>query len=421
MILPAIEARQLTKRYRLGSIGRQSLADEVAWIWARIRGRDADAAVGIIGRSRTRPAVHTALDGVSFQVAPGEAVGLIGHNGAGKSTLLKILSRITDPTSGEAFLRGRVGSLLEVGTGFHPDLTGRENIFMSGILLGMRRQEVKARFDEIVDFAGVEPFIDTPVKRYSSGMFVRLAFSVAAHLETEILLVDEVLAVGDLEFQRKCLGKMDSVARSGRTILFVSHNLASVRSLCSRGIVLRKGRIQFDGAAGDAVNAYMQSYAEDVSFGRYKAPPDSLGQRDAWIEEIWLERGAKETASCPSGEDLEVVFRYGARVEGLPIHVAFWICDELHQKLIQFGQRFRQPAGAPSQRRGSIRCRIPRIPLMPGRYKLHAALYLRGFLIDHAPDAFWFEIQPGDFFGDGLVLHAAETRVLVDQHWVVEE
>jgi lipopolysaccharide transport system ATP-binding protein len=199
-----------------------------------------------------------ALAGVSFDVHQGEVLGLIGRNGAGKSTLLKVLSRITEPTEGQVTLRGRVGSLLEVGTGFHPELTGRENIFLNGTILGMRRAEIVRRFDEIVEFAGVERFLDTPVKRYSSGMQVRLAFAVAAHLEPEILLVDEVLAVGDVEFQEKCLGKMRDVTQEGRTVVFVSHNLAAVRSLCSRALLLDHGRLMFDGAADDAVELYLQ-------------------------------------------------------------------------------------------------------------------------------------------------------------------
>jgi len=199
-----------------------------------------------------------ALAGVSFDVRQGEVLGLIGRNGAGKSTLLKVLSRITEPTEGQVTLRGRVGSLLEVGTGFHPELTGRENIFLNGTILGMRRAEILSRFDEIVEFAGVARFLDTPVKRYSSGMQVRLAFAVAAHLEPEILLVDEVLAVGDAEFQEKCLGKMRDVTRDGRTVVFVSHNLAAVRSLCSRALLLDQGRLVFDGQTNAAVERYLQ-------------------------------------------------------------------------------------------------------------------------------------------------------------------
>src|SRR5438128_6719544 len=200
-----------------------------------------------------------ALDDVSFEVRRGEVLGLIGSNGAGKSTLLKVLSRITEPTGGRVLLSGRVGSLLEVGTGFHPELTGRENIYLNGTILGMRRTEIDRRFDEIVTFSGMSKFLDTPVKRYSSGMQVRLAFAVAAHLQPEILLVDEVLAVGDAEFQQKCLGKLEDVTREGRTIIFVSHNLAAVRSLCSRSLVLERGRIIFDGDTDTAVQRYLHA------------------------------------------------------------------------------------------------------------------------------------------------------------------
>jgi|SRR5688572_10854215 len=203
-----------------------------------------------------------ALKDVSFDVMPGEVVGIIGRNGAGKSTLLKVLSRITEPTTGRVELYGRVGSLLEVGTGFHPELTGRENIFLNGAILGMRRAEIEKKFDEIVDFAEIEEFLDTPVKRYSSGMYVRLAFAVAAHLEPEILVVDEVLAVGDVQFQRKCIGKMEELNRNeGRTVLFVSHQLGMVSELCNRGIVLRQGNILLSGSASDAINFYVEEQA----------------------------------------------------------------------------------------------------------------------------------------------------------------
>lgn len=207
---------------------------------------------------RARRETFWALDDVSFEVCRGEVVGIIGRNGAGKSTLLKILSRITDPTRGEVDLHGRVGSLLEVGTGFHAELTGRENIYLNGAILGMKRAEIGRRFDEIVEFAGVEQFLNTPVKHYSSGMYVRLAFAVAAHLEPEILLVDEVLAVGDLQFQEKCLGRIRDVAGAGRTVLFVSHNLQTVSLLCNKGLVLRGGRVVFSGDSHGAVDAYLR-------------------------------------------------------------------------------------------------------------------------------------------------------------------
>ena len=206
-----------------------------------------------------------ALKDVSFEVEEGERVGIIGRNGAGKTTLLKLLSRITEPTTGRFAIKGRVASLLEVGTGFHPELTGRENIFLNGAILGMSKADIAKKFDEIVDFAEVEKFLDTPVKRYSTGMYVRLAFAVAAHLEQEILIVDEVLSVGDAEFQRKCLGKMGEAAKLGRTVLFVSHALAAVQSLCTRGIVLDKGKIVFDGMTDAAIQRYMMSHHDGTS------------------------------------------------------------------------------------------------------------------------------------------------------------
>ncbi len=226
--------------------------------------RDSLASLFRGGRSASTSETFHALQDVSFQVEQGEVLGIIGHNGAGKSTLLKILSRITEPTSGEVKLQGRVSSLLEVGTGFHPELSGRENIFLNGAILGMSRKEIHAKFDEIVDFAGVEKFLDTPVKRYSSGMYVRLAFAVAAHLEPEIMIVDEVLAVGDIAFQKKCLGKMQSVAQHGRTVLFVSHQLSAIRSLCQRVILLEHGKIKADGSAPAILQQYADTQPQQV-------------------------------------------------------------------------------------------------------------------------------------------------------------
>ena len=247
----AIEADRLSKRYRIGQLQaaygtlRESL------------GRTAKRLVG--AEQRHHRDEIWALRDVSFRIDEGEVLGVIGRNGAGKSTLLKVLTRITTPTSGRAIIRGRVGSLLEVGTGFHPELTGRENIFLNGSILGMKRREIQRKLDEIVDFSGIEKFIDTPVKRYSSGMYVRLAFSVAAHLEPEILLVDEVLAVGDAEFQRRCLGRMEDLGGSGRTVLFVSHNMQAINQLCDRAILLDGGNIVEDGESSEVVTRYLQS------------------------------------------------------------------------------------------------------------------------------------------------------------------
>lgn len=258
-----IEVRDVWKEYRLGELGAGSFKESFQSWWQRRRGRaptpHAAQAAGSIW----------ALRAVSLDVRRGEILGIVGGNGAGKSTLLKILSRITAPTRGSVHMRGRVASLLEVGTGFHPELSGRENIFLNGAILGMTRPEIRRKFDEIVDFAGVEKFLDTPVKRYSSGMYVRLAFAVAAHLETEILFVDEVLAVGDAEFQKRCLGKMRHAAHSGRTLIFVSHNMPAVQTLCHRAIWLEAGMLRQEGAAGVVVHDYQAEYTHDLSSGHW--------------------------------------------------------------------------------------------------------------------------------------------------------
>jgi len=267
-----IKVENLSKYYRLGLIGRGTLREDVdRWI-GRLLGRK-DQVMGTHGKLSGRAQGELwALDDINFDVNRGEILGIIGRNGAGKSTLLKILSKITAPTQGVIKIRGRVGSLLEVGTGFHEELTGRENVYLNGAILGMSHNEVSTKLDEIIEFAEMAQFIDTPVKRYSSGMRVRLAFSVAAHLEPEILIIDEVLAVGDVEFQNKCIGKMESVAGAGRTVLFVSHNMNIVQNLCTRGIVIDQGSIVFDGSIQEATNHYMDNggKALDLSTEKFK-------------------------------------------------------------------------------------------------------------------------------------------------------
>src|SRR2546429_7619585 len=269
-----IDVDDVWKEYRLGTIGTGTLRHDFERWWHRVRGKpDPHVKVGETANRRTEAATTAkayssrgsaelgddevwALRGVSFEVKQGEILGIIGRNGAGKSTLLKILSRVTSPTKGEVRIKGRIASLLEVGTGFHPELTGRENIFLNGAILGMTKAEIRTKLDEIVAFAEIDKFLDTPVKRYSSGMYVRLAFAVAAHLEPEILIVDEVLAVGDVQFQKKCLGKMSDVSRAGRTVLFVSHNMTAVRQLCTRGILLNAGQVEHAGKIDVIVDAY---------------------------------------------------------------------------------------------------------------------------------------------------------------------
>jgi lipopolysaccharide transport system ATP-binding protein len=274
-----IKLENLSKRYRLGSISRSMLYEDMQRFWAKLRKKEDPLAWVGVGPSEQSGETREiwALKDVNLEIRDGEVLGIIGRNGSGKSTLLKILSKITAPTSGRALVKGRVASLLEVGTGFHMELTGRENIYINGMILGMAKDEIDGRFDEIVEFSGVEKFIDTPIKRYSSGMLVRLAFAVAAHLEPEILIVDEVLAVGDSAFQRKCLNRMNTVAREGRTILFVSHQAAAVENICRRGVVLESGQLKFDGTQSEAISYYASTFTQRSGCLRDRA--DRRGQR----------------------------------------------------------------------------------------------------------------------------------------------
>lgn len=272
---PIIDIQHVSKRYSIG--GREayhSLRDSLAGLFDF--------------RSRPASKEFWALQDVNFQIMPGETIGIIGRNGAGKSTLLKILSQITPPTKGKIKMNGRVASLLEVGTGFHPELTGRENIYLNGAILGMTQKEIEAKFDEIVGFAEIEKFLDTPIKRYSSGMYVRLAFAVAAHLEPEILVVDEVLAVGDAQFQEKCLGKMGRVAKDGRTVLFVSHNMTAIRSLCQRAVFLKDGKVIADGPADAVVHTYTSELKKPVLVKEWKRVADAPQNQGAVLEEVAL-------------------------------------------------------------------------------------------------------------------------------------
>lgn len=276
----SIQVENLSKIYRLGEIGTGTLSKDLhRWFTTKVMGKE-DPFLKI-GQNNDRTSkgendIVYSLKDISFNIEQGDAVGIIGRNGAGKSTLLKILSRVTAPTTGKINVKGRIASLLEVGTGFHPELTGRENIYLNGAILGMRKKEISRQLDEIIDFSGVERYIDTPVKRYSSGMYVRLAFAVAAHLESEILIVDEVLAVGDAEFQKKCLGKMSDVSKGdGRTVLFVSHNMSAISSLCNKGILLKNGELTFTGNAQDTIQKYLQEYSigtQRVSYPLESAP-----------------------------------------------------------------------------------------------------------------------------------------------------
>ena len=321
----AIRVENLSKAYQLGEIGTGTLSRDLERWFAKVRGKE-DPFLKI-GETNDRTSKGTSnvvwsLKDINFDIQEGDAVGIIGRNGAGKSTLLKLLSRVTSPTSGNIKVKGRIASLLEVGTGFHPELTGRENILLNGAILGMRKKEILKKFDEIVDFSGVERYIDTPVKRYSSGMYVRLAFAVAAHLESEILIVDEVLAVGDAEFQRKCLGKMGDVSRGeGRTVLFVSHNMAAVKQLCKKGIVLKNGQFAFMGSQLDAVTQYQSAHLSNSSF--YHQGPSELapGNENIRILKFNLRPITGNEISISSGLVFELEF-YNCK-ENINLDVTF--------------------------------------------------------------------------------------------------
>ncbi|MFA5238560.1 MAG: polysaccharide ABC transporter ATP-binding protein [Phycisphaerae bacterium] len=331
-----IKVEGLSKRYRYGAIGHGTLYKDLESWWARIRGKEDP-------NLRITEHIGPGLDGewfwalrdISFEVQQGEVLGIIGRNGAGKSTLLKIMSRVTTPTEGVIKLKGRVASLLEIGTGFHQELSGRENIYLNGAILGMTKAEVRSKFDEIVDFSGLEKFIDTPVKRYSSGMYVRLAFAVAAHLEPEILFVDEVLAVGDVEFQKKCLGKMEDVAKEGRTILFVSHNMAAIRSLCRRTILLDKGGLLMDSATNQAVAYYLsQNLLEGsvASAEQIEARMEGLiRRRNPFIrfrEIALLDRSGATRRSFHSDEDIVVSVSFECFQPMPQVYIRVMVVDE---------------------------------------------------------------------------------------------
>jgi homopolymeric O-antigen transport system ATP-binding protein len=364
-----------------------------------------------------------ALRDVSFEVKQGEVLGIIGRNGAGKSTLLKILSRITEPDRGRAILRGRVASLLEVGTGFHPELTGRENIFLNGAILGMTRAEIKSKFDEIVAFADVERFLDTPVKRYSSGMYVRLAFSIAAHLEPEILIVDEVLAVGDADFQKKCLGKMQDVAsKEGRTVLFVSHNMAAIESMCDSALLLVEGRC----AAKGHPTVVVQEYLHDIC--RASTIPlsertDRSGSGDVRFVSVSLEahNGSNVPAfRCGAEAILHLIVENRTQDELRGLRISLGIDNETGARValldtILLGADI--SGLAPGLQ--SVRVVIPKMALIPGRYRMTIFATLNRVIADWIENAATFDVEAGDFYGTGHLMLDEQGMFLLDHRFVL--
>ncbi|MGA2582478.1 MAG: ABC transporter ATP-binding protein [Tepidisphaeraceae bacterium] len=413
---PIIDVQQLGKCYKLGHQAQraESFRDVLAGILkAPLRN------LRRISEDGMEHEMFWALKDVSFQAERGEVVGIVGSNGAGKSTLLKILSRITEPTTGRALLRGRLASLLEVGTGFHPELTGRENIFLNGSILGMKRTEIQRKFDEIVAFSEVEAFLDTPVKYYSSGMYVRLAFAVAAHLEPDVLVVDEVLAVGDAEFQRKCLGKMQQVAAGeGRTVLFVSHNMSAVQKLCTRAILLRKGQVVTDGPAEDVVRQYLTNLADSAETSLTGDNPDRTGNGKMRLtrarlvtedgvptrrlvagEPITLELGYRNPGGASRGNIYMLVLNHlGTAVTTLDTGVCNFTLKDF--------------AGE-----GTITCRIPRVPFPMGRYHISVTLDADGQKADSLPNLIAFEVETSRFYDSQRTPSVNLCAVMVEHTW----
>jgi lipopolysaccharide transport system ATP-binding protein len=408
----AVRAEGLGKRYRIGPPAaygslRESLVET------------AQAPVRALRGGRKKAPLFWALQDVDLQVGRGEVLGIIGRNGAGKSTLLKILSRVTSPTTGRAELRGRVGALLEVGTGFHAELTGRENIYLNGAILGMPRTDIRRKFDDIVEFAEFEQFLDTPVKRYSSGMYMRLAFSIAAHLEPEILIVDEVLAVGDAAFQRKCLGKMGSVAGEGRTILFVSHNMPAVQSLCDRAVWLHGGRVVDEGPPAAVVQRYLQSETESTAVP-LEDRTDRAGDGSVIITSLQVESADRDKVIRP-GSRLLVRIRYRSQRPVRHPQFVVSISDHLGVGLFVLHSEFTNPLPATLPSEGTVTCETGPINVTPGRCVVHLEVLKGNVRADYVPYAAAFDIEYDDVYGTGMLPPREWVRYVVGQRWWLDD
>jgi len=411
----AIQTNGLGKSYNLGLSrrGYGTLRESVVETAKSSLGR-------LSGKRPEQPEGDTlwALRDLSLTVKQGEVVGLIGHNGAGKSTLLKILSRIVEPTTGWADVTGRTGSLLEVGTGFHPELTGRENVFLNGSILGMRRAEIRARFDEIVAFAEIERFLDTPVKRYSSGMSVRLAFAVAAHLEPEILLVDEVLAVGDAAFQRKSLGKMNEVAEAGRTVIFVSHNLAILQALCQRGILLERGQVQADAPVSEAIDHYLRRLEKASSQDLLeRADRDTSGYHDTMLKGLEIrDRVGGHTDAVVAGRPATITVEFTEVVPMMECQLT--IVNSLGQPVTTFDSENSAPADVRDSELGTrIECEVPSLPLLPGRYRIDVVIKGKRQIQDGLQGATFFDVEPGIVGERPMEATSSEGNVVLPHAW----
>jgi lipopolysaccharide transport system ATP-binding protein len=397
----AIRATHLTKQYTIGEKRRHF--DSIGELLVHKLSRLFNPSSSTKKRETT---TFNALDNVSFEVKKGQAVAIIGKNGSGKSTLLKIMSRVTMPTRGRAEVYGRIGSLLEVGTGFHPELTGRENVYLNGAILGMKKREIDGKFDEIVAFSEVEKFIDTPVKRYSSGMYTKLAFAVAAHLESEILMVDEVLAVGDFSFQRKCLGKMDDVTRQGRTILFVSHSLSSVQNLCTEGLVLNEGTAMFYGKIGEAIEKYIGSVTRhEYGFAELVSHPGRYAGMRPIIQSVGiLSNGGmvRYRDMVTTGEDVVLEIHFDSGEDNLD-YATVGIDSAAGERVCTVGTHLCSDIHLSLRGKGVLECRIPRLLLVEGEYTLSVGIgrAMPRQCLDFVESAVTFRVDLGNYYRTG--------------------
>jgi lipopolysaccharide transport system ATP-binding protein len=413
---PIIKVENLSKQYRVGN-----RSEPYTTLRESVSKMALSSLRNLSRKNRMKPDLFWALRDISFEVAPGEVVGIIGRNGAGKSTLLKILARITEPTSGRIELYGNVNSLLEVGTGFHQDLTGRENIFVNGAILGLKNAEIKRLFDEIVAFAEIEKFLDTAVKHYSSGMYMRLAFSVAAHLNPDILIIDEVLAVGDQQFQKKCLGKVQDVAESGRTVLFVSHNMAAVENLCGRAVVLEQGKATFVGEQSRAISHYLESVNKNFD-SNLKERTDRSGSGEVRVTSIEIkDLDGNPLYNAMSGQDVDIYFHFetSQNYRQSNASMCFMVRTYLdvpvflqHNRLTGDSWNYLPPNGA-------FVCRIRRLPLPPATYRLGISVMSGDDYLDRIDDASELMVVEGDFYGSGVVPPISHGCSLVDAEWRV--
>lgn len=413
-----LKAENISKQYRLGLVGTGSLAHDFNRWWHTVRGKE-DPYLKI-GEDNDRTSKGQseyvwALRDINFEVQAGEVLGIIGKNGAGKSTLLKLLSRVTAPTTGVIKTRGRIASLLEVGTGFHGELTGRENIYMNGAILGMTKSEITGKLDEIIDFSGCERYIDTPVKRYSSGMTVRLGFAVAAHLEPDILVVDEVLAVGDAEFQKKAIGKMQDVSRSdGRTVLFVSHNMAAVKSLCTRGMVLENGKKVFEGDAGEGIQFYLRNSTHD-SYANFESLVERKGKGNVQLLNAKI-YGINENVLPQTGQPftMEFLLKNKTNVMRKDLRFDLRIDDGFGQRMIWMSDSLFRIEG--SNVCDKVIFKLPKLNLNQGVYFVTTHITVKGEVSDWIQNAFTFTVAEGDFYGSGKKVPTNQSNVLVDYY-----